>query len=91
MIAGRLPLVAGACLAAAHVACIAATAAPVVTAPTYKTAKDYLDAIPDPAIRRVIEQGMAANERRKGTLVAALVANKACRFTKAELETMRAR
>ena len=54
----------------------------------FADSKAFLAAIPDPKIRRVIEQGVATNERQKAKLVAALIANKGCKFTKDELEGM---
>lgn len=56
--------------------------------PAFATAKDFLEAIPDPAIRRVIEQGMASNQLRHTELVTKLVAHKACKFTEPELKAM---
>lgn len=79
---------AGTGAAAAETAPARVAAEGAAAAPLFANAKAFLDAIPDPAIRRVLEQGLAANDRRKGALIAGLVANKACKFAKAELEAM---
>jgi hypothetical protein len=60
---------------------------PVEASATAIDSKAVLAAL-DPKARRVIEQGIAANDREKTRIVAALVANKGCKFAKEELEEM---
>lgn len=65
-------------------------AAPAVNKeePKPQTTADVLAGITDPKVRKVIADGIAANEKRHKQLVAALKANKSCAFSETELEAM---
>ncbi len=63
-------------------------AAPGVTKTVFANDKEFLDALPNGALKTHLLESMATNDRQRQTLVTALAANTSCKFSKEELQGM---
>jgi hypothetical protein len=71
----------------APAATVAAPAA-AATRPAFANRAEFLSAIGDVSTRQVFEGVLAENDRQRQAIIATLVANKSCKFSKEELEGM---